>query len=348
MDNNLSGFKKSDTAYLKMLRYKSVCDIIDRYYNGRTVVFFGDSECLREFLFAEYGIKNQKIATRLKEKLSQPNHFLLDSFYQKSDDHYIVIPFLPYDPRLVELLVQNGYTEYKDFVFAYHKPITLISPVIDYSDEYGNIIDCPAPGLKIVIAGIAGSAKIKIHKTVKFGKNCKLAVYNGGANIEIEEKCNFGDNALFELFILSNVKIKKGTTAETSFVLHNSSASDILIDEDCMMSHHVVIHAGDGHAIFDTLTKNRTNDFFPDRTKCNIIIKAHCWLGYGCFILHNTTIEQSCIIGARALVKGVFPNNCVIAGNPAKIIKKNVTWHRHPYETDIEQINESYIRSTEI
>ena len=348
MDKDLSLMNKCDTAYLKMLRFKSVCDIINSNYNGRKIVFLGDSDYLRDYLLAEYNIKNQIIATQLKEKLANPNHYMLDSFYQKSKDYYIVIPFLPYDTRLVNLLVRNGYEEYKDFVFAYHKKIILTSPVINYSDEYGNEIDCPAPGLKIVIAGIAGNTKIKIHKTVRFGTNCKLAIYNGGASLEIEEKCSFGDNALFELFILSNVLIKKNTTTETFFVLHDSAAADILIEEDCMMSHHVTIHAGDGHAIFDTVKKCRTNDFFPDNSKCSIHISPHCWLGYGCFVLHNTKIEKSCIIGASALVKGVFPNNCIIGGNPSKIIKKNVTWHRHPYETDINQINDIYIDHTSI
>ena len=38
------------------------------------------------------------------------------------------------------------------------------------------------------------------------------------------------------------------------------------------------------------------------------------------FILMGTSIGDNCIIGAGSIVKGNFPENVVIAGNPAKVI----------------------------
>ena len=39
-------------------------------------------------------------------------------------------------------------------------------------------------------------------------------------------------------------------------------------------------------------------------------------------IQSGTILGKQCIVGANSVVRGQFPDYCVIAGNPAKIIKK--------------------------
>ena len=45
-------------------------------------------------------------------------------------------------------------------------------------------------------------------------------------------------------------------------------------------------------------------------------------IGSKCTILPNTIIGDNCIIGAGSVVRGKFPDNSVIVGNPAKVIMK--------------------------
>ena len=47
-----------------------------------------------------------------------------------------------------------------------------------------------------------------------------------------------------------------------------------------------------------------------------------CFIGYGAVILPGTKLGKHCIVGANAVVRGTYPDNCVLAGNPAKIVKK--------------------------
>lgn len=51
-------------------------------------------------------------------------------------------------------------------------------------------------------------------------------------------------------------------------------------------------------------------------------IGKSCFIGYGAVILPGTKLGNHCIVGANAVVRGNYPDNCVIAGNPARIIKK--------------------------
>ena len=54
----------------------------------------------------------------------------------------------------------------------------------------------------------------------------------------------------------------------------------------------------------------------------DISIGEGTWSGMDVTILMGTTIGRNCVIGAGSVVKGIFPDYCVIAGNPAKVIKK--------------------------
>ena len=53
-----------------------------------------------------------------------------------------------------------------------------------------------------------------------------------------------------------------------------------------------------------------------------IIVGNHCWICDSVLILPNVTIGDYCIIGAKSVVKSSVPPFSVVAGNPAKIIKK--------------------------
>ena len=49
-------------------------------------------------------------------------------------------------------------------------------------------------------------------------------------------------------------------------------------------------------------------------------IGDNVFIGQNATILMGTTIGNNCIVGAGAVVKGAFPDNVVIAGNPARVV----------------------------
>lgn len=52
-----------------------------------------------------------------------------------------------------------------------------------------------------------------------------------------------------------------------------------------------------------------------------ITIVDDCWLGGSVILLPGVTIGDDVVIGAGSVVTKNFPSHCVIAGNPARIIK---------------------------
>ncbi len=57
-------------------------------------------------------------------------------------------------------------------------------------------------------------------------------------------------------------------------------------------------------------------------SKGGVKIGNQCWLGFSCEILSGVTIGQHSIVAARSVVTKDVPPYCIVAGNPARIIKK--------------------------
>ncbi len=59
-----------------------------------------------------------------------------------------------------------------------------------------------------------------------------------------------------------------------------------------------------------------------------MIIGNHVWIGENALILKGVKIGDNSIVGAGSVVTKDVPNNSIVAGNPARIIKNNINWER--------------------
>jgi acetyltransferase-like isoleucine patch superfamily enzyme len=57
-----------------------------------------------------------------------------------------------------------------------------------------------------------------------------------------------------------------------------------------------------------------------------IKIGNHVWIGENSFILKGVTIGDGAIVAATSVVTKDVPPRCIVAGNPAQIIRRNIDW----------------------
>lgn len=57
-----------------------------------------------------------------------------------------------------------------------------------------------------------------------------------------------------------------------------------------------------------------------------IVIGNNVWIGCNVIVLKGVTIGDGAVIAAGAVVTKDVPERAIVGGNPAKVIKENVTW----------------------
>jgi len=85
---------------------------------------------------------------------------------------------------------------------------------------------------------------------------------------------------------------------------------------------HVAVAAGTEFITHDGATWVFEDDVDGGVVFGKIVIGNNVFIGINCIILSNTSIGDNCIIGAGSVVRGQYPENSVIAGNPAQIVSK--------------------------
>ncbi len=234
-----------------------------------------------------------------------------------------------------------------------------------YSDENGNRIIGKFENCEIIFLGKNSTLKIgdnfsAENMRIQINSDCNIEIGNNvttsgslwnfydNATCLIGDNCRFRDNGFLSVTPFAKIIIGSGFTVEFDYIMIALPYTEICFGEDCMMSRRVSVQSNDGHDIFDVGTRQNTNATEEIARTRKIIVGNHVWIGQDATVLYNTNIGDGSIVGAKSLVKGIFPNNCVIGGNPAKILKKDVAWSRNLGDADIGVIDDRYVRLTEI
>ncbi|MBO5452405.1 MAG: acyltransferase [Clostridia bacterium] len=168
---------------------------------------------------------------------------------------------------------------------------------------------------------------------VKYGKNLKLLGYPfvfkfKNCQVEIGNNCiinsNFFSNfiGLFQRTIIiarygGKIRIgnKVGISGATIYAW-----KEIEIGDNTLIGANTKIMDNDFHPI-DPNERKKSNG--PHNVKQKPVkIGNNVFIGCNCLILKGTVIGDNCVVGAGSVVSGTFEDGCIIAGNPARVIKK--------------------------
>lgn len=185
-------------------------------------------------------------------------------------------------------------------------------------------------GDKSNLLAIHGSTVVKSHFAIH-GENNVIDVKNGTSvcytSIQIDGNDNKvildGCSGILSITLRGNrctIHIHKGSSFEDAYMVCMGQNNSITIGESCMFSGKVEFWNSDTHLITDL-----------DNQPCNpskpIVIGSHVWGGKYSKVLKGVTIGDNSVIGMGTIVTHDVPVNCIVAGNPAKVVKTGVTWH---------------------
>lgn len=99
---------------------------------------------------------------------------------------------------------------------------------------------------------------------------------------------------------------------------------NVLIESNilCMAAGNIVIEDNVEIAADVRLISNNHDFHHRNLLICKqVTLKKNCWIGADASILPGVTVGENAVVGAGAIVTHDVPDNAVVVGNPAKVIK---------------------------
>ncbi len=148
----------------------------------------------------------------------------------------------------------------------------------------------------------------KTHNGIDYGFTALVIKKNASAV--------FGDYTMISgsrIIVADNATL----TIKSGYMNFNSTIivkKKVTIGEGVIIAPGVTIRDSDAHSIKGSETAKEVE------------IGNHVWIGTNAIILKGVKIGDNSVIAAGAVVTKDVPKNSLVAGVPAKVIKKNIEW----------------------
>jgi len=149
-----------------------------------------------------------------------------------------------------------------------------------------------------------GKSRLQFDKGLTIGHHCRFDLLGDSSDTSkkliIGKNCKLGDNVHF----VANEKVTIG--------------------DNCLMASKVFI-SDTSHGSYSDNMINSSPDVPPDDRPLYtkpVSIGNNVWIGENVCVLLDRKIGDGCIIGANSVVNRDIPDNCIVVGFPAKVIKR--------------------------
>ena len=173
------------------------------------------------------------------------------------------------------------------------------------------------------------AAKLKYHGRVKFNgftiiyafSGCSIDFVGRGQVINSQSLSNLV--GLYQRTIIVARHGGKITIGDRCGISGSTiyAMNEINIGRDVIIGGNCKIIDNDFHPLHN---EKRHPQHVEDIKKKSINIGDGCFVGANSIILKGTTLGKNCVVGAGSVVHGTWPDNSIIAGNPAKLIGENL------------------------
>ena len=190
--------------------------------------------------------------------------------------------------------------------------------VFNIQGAEGNIIS----GAPKQVRGVSRVEFAGQNNRLIFGKNvtldkCLIVFTDDNGSIEI------GNNVLLrgEIRVTRECRISIGndTKCNKPCRVHAANRTSILIGSHCLLA-NVSLRSSDAHSIIDLKSGEK------QKKSADIIVGDRVWIAENVSIYKGSIIGNGSIVGGGSIVTKQFPENVLIAGVPAAVVKTDVTW----------------------
>jgi acetyltransferase-like isoleucine patch superfamily enzyme len=143
------------------------------------------------------------------------------------------------------------------------------------------------PGVRLEIGR---GARLALGRWSWIGHGCKVRVHEG--EVSIGAKTVLGQECTISAF------------------------QHVAIGRECVIADRVMLIDFD-HGVVEVERPIRLQGIY----KRDVNVGHNCWIGYGACILRGVTVGDNVVIGTSAVVTRDVPDNAVVAGVPARVLR---------------------------
>src|SRR3954467_11516574 len=142
--------------------------------------------------------------------------------------------------------------------------------------------------------GIGKGARVRLGRWSWIGHGSKIRAHEG--EVEIGAKTVMGQECTISAF------------------------QHVSIGRECIVADRVMLIDFD-HGVVEVERPIRDQGIY----KRDVEVGHNCWIGYGACILRGVTIGDNAIVGTSSVVTKAVPENAVVGGVPAQVIRMRET-----------------------
>ncbi len=332
--NYLLSFKKKYSGK-RVLLYgtgKLFCTLLNKgYFEGINIIGVSDlkydeqDNCINDFGFNSYSPINMIKANPDVILCTLEKSYLVFSalklYAQNHNNSIKVETLIPvnYFRLFYNKFIATFLTKFK-YLFNKNKKY---NNVIYVTDDFGNkkIYRKQIQGLKIIFIGN--------NNTICIHKNCLNKFIN--SFIYCTDNCHFEINKTYNnirgLKLVLNAKNSRVTVGKNSLfsggniVLSGENNLSVKIGNNCYFGSNLNIRTSDAHSLIDNISQEILNKGE------DIIIGNNVWLANNVTVNKGVKLSDYTVVASNSLVNKKFnENNILIAGIPARVNKKDISW----------------------
>jgi acetyltransferase-like isoleucine patch superfamily enzyme len=152
-----------------------------------------------------------------------------------------------------------------------------------------------------------------------------LSIVNA-PGIHVGTWVKIGAHAVLEALVPERgVQVRIGDGAYLGHLLRLTAVNEVVIGEEAMIADRVYI--SDTNHVYEDVTRPIKRQGLRDGRR--VEIGRGAWICIGAVIVGDVTVGENAVVGANAVVHRDVPPRTVVAGNPARVVRRHDGdgWH---------------------